>query len=81
MPFIPFSIAERLVFLQVEPLAETLHAPRGVKDTLLAGEEWVAPGAHINLEHRLDANGLKAIATGAAYCGLNIFWMDSLFHD
>src|SRR5207248_5977714 len=30
------------LFLQVEAFAETLNTPGSIKDTLLAGEEWMA---------------------------------------
>jgi hypothetical protein len=69
-----------LIFFQVEASAEALHTTGCVKNTLLAGKEWVATGAYINFQDGFDAERLEAVATGTAYCGLNIVWMDSLFH-
>ena len=67
--------------MQVEAPAEALNATSRVQYALLAGEEWVTLGAYINLKYRLDAQRLECIATGTTHCGLDIIWMDSLFHD
>jgi hypothetical protein len=40
----------------------------------------VATGAYVNFQDGFDAERLKGVATGTAYCGLNVVWMDSLFH-
>ena len=70
-----------LLFWQVEALAETLYAARGVQNALLSCKERMALRANVNLQNRLNTDGLKAISTGTSDCGLNIIWMYSLFHD
>ena len=79
--FIPNLNATNLLFIcKIEAPAEALHTTCGVKDALLAREEWVTVRANIDLEHRFRAHRFKAIATGARYCSFRIVWMDSVFH-
>ena len=70
-----------LVLAQVKASAEPLDATGGVQDTLLPRKEWMALRTNIDLQDRLGAEGLKAIAAGATDCGFNIVWMYSFFHD
>jgi hypothetical protein len=67
-------------FLQVKASAETLHATGGIKYALLSSKEWVTIGTDINLQNRLDAFCLKAVATSTCYCGFYVIWMYSFFH-
>ena len=75
------SIRRNLLFLQIEAFAEALHATSCVENTLLPGEERVTLGADIDLEHRPDAECLETVAAGTTYCGLDVIWMNSLFHS
>jgi hypothetical protein len=74
-------VLTRLLFRQIEALAETLDTTGRVKNTLLPGKERMAFGANVRLQDRFGTHGFKYIPTGAAHCGLNKFWMYSLFHD
>jgi hypothetical protein len=73
-------VLTRLLFRQIEAFAEPLDTASRVKNTLLPGEERMAFGAHVRLQDRFGTHGFKCIPTGAAHCGLNKFWMYSLFH-
>ncbi len=73
-------ISLRLVFGDVEALAEALDAPSGVQDALCASVEWMALGAHINTQGALGAANSKGIAAGARHLSGLIGWMDSGFH-
>lgn len=75
-----FTSLAQLFVLDIEAFAEALHAPGSVKNTLLPGEERVALRADIHLQDWLDTQRLKAISTGATYCGFDVIWMYSLFH-
>jgi hypothetical protein len=78
----PLSLSLRngLFITQTEAFAETLNTTGRVENALLTGKEWMAFGAHIDLQNRLGAHCLKTIPTSTDDCGVHKIWMDRLFH-
>src|SRR5690348_12701945 len=68
------------VLIQIEALAEALHAPGGIEDALLAREERVTLRAHVHTQLRLGAAHRKGVATGARDGRLDVLRMNSGFH-
>ena len=80
MPFIPIFFSQNLVFLQVEAFAEAFHTTSRVQNALLTSEEWMTLRADVNLQNGLNAQRLKAIATGATDRGFDVIWVNAFFH-
>src|SRR5215208_1601448 len=60
---------------------ESLHLPRGVHQTLLAGEEGVTAGAYVHTQLCLCGARLPTVpATAGDGCFL-VIWMNSGLHD
>src|SRR5581483_1802954 len=60
---------------------EALDLATGVDQPLIASEERVALGAEVDAEVRFRRSRRERIATRAMNGGLDVLWMDSLFHD
>src|SRR5579863_191292 len=75
----PVPSGVRLV-AKIEALAEALHTPSGIQDTLLAGIERVALRTDIHFEHGLRAANGECVAAGTGDGGLDKLWMNLGFH-
>ena len=76
----PFRFRRQWLLDAVAAL-HALHAALGVHDALFAGEEGMAPAAHLNAQHKLGSAGGKGIAAGADYLGVGIvLGMDLILH-
>src|SRR5581483_7039161 len=65
----------------VEPALETLDLTGRVDDALRAGVERMAGRADVESEQRLGGHGGEGVAAAADHFGLDIFGMDTWFHD
>src|SRR5258708_6887837 len=70
----------RLLRLLPVALVEALHAALDVQEVLLPGEERMALRADLDVEVRLRAHRLEAVAAGTRDGGLDVLGMDLRFH-
>lgn len=60
---------------------ELLNPPRGVDELQLARVKRMANIANVNLQLFTRASSRKTVTATAGYFGLEVLWMNAVFHD